>query len=257
MNRSILIPFLLLYASTLIYAQGGNEKFEFKFQLSPTLERMNPRNRVAKSELSWDRKLSYNFGIEYARYFAPDVSLATGVLIQNKGYRSILTNFTSSDPRFNNSVFVLSAKYVSVPTNLNIHLETGNKSRFLLTFGLMNGYLIDARSKYKRVSSEELSVIDDPFDNNDVIENTIIYNDVFNKWFLGLNLGFGITKYVKDKIAIEVHPLYTAQLNRGISKNARVTAGNFRINPKFDSLALDVKLGYYFNKQIKNSQKQF
>ena len=244
---------LLLIAAT-FNSNAGGDKFGIKGILSPTFETMRPGNRYFKDD--WGFKLSYNFGMEYKFYFKPDVSLSTGVLYHDKGYRSIYSKIENPDFLYSNSVYVISYKYILVPTNLNLHFEVSKKSRLLIVAGMSNGYLIDATGTFKRVSEEQSSALQDQYQDLDVEDNSYSLVPYSNKRYTGVNLGFKFSKYIRSKMIIEFGAIYGRQLNRIYKEDQTAQDPNgvaYVIRPKFDSIVLDVRLGYFFNKQIKNS----
>ncbi|MBL4625794.1 MAG: outer membrane beta-barrel protein [Flavobacteriales bacterium] len=233
------------------------DKFEIKGILSPTFETMRPGNKFYKD--NWGYKLSYNFGIEYKRYFKPDLSFSTGILYQNKGFRSVLSENENPSLLFNNSVFITSFEYIMVPTNINIHFETSTKSRFLLVFGLTNGYLWKAKASYKRVSDDELNAIRDGNGGLDPEDNSYNMLPYSYRRFTGVNVGFKFSQYIKSKMIFEIGTIYSRQLNRVSRETDAVdqTGTRYYVRPKFDAFIFDIRLGYFFNKQIKNSGKDF
>jgi hypothetical protein len=58
---------------------------------------------------------------------------------------------------------------------------------------------------------------------------------------------------------IEFGAIYSRQLNRvsRVTEAADVLGNYYYIKPKFDAFIFDIRLGYFFNKQIKNSGKDF
>jgi len=237
------------------YSSG--DKFEIKGILSPTFETMRPGNRLFKDD--WGYKLSYNFGLEYKYYLKPDISFSTGILYQDKGYRSVYSENKNPSLLYNNSIFITSFEYFMIPTNLNIHFETSTRSRFLLVMGLTNGYLWKAKASYKRVSDDELNLIKDGNSDLDPEDNSYNMLPYSYKRFTGVNLGFKFSKYIKSKMIIEFGAIYSRQLNRvsRVTEAADVLGNYYYIKPKFDAFIFDIRLGYFFNKQIKNSGKDF
>jgi hypothetical protein len=257
MKTSILS--LLFVAILALEGLCGGDKFEIKGILSPTFETMRPGNRYYKDD--WGYKLSYNFGIEYKYYLKPDISFSTGVLYQDKGYRSVYSKNLNPKLLLNNSVFITSFEYIMIPTNFNIHFETSTRSRFLFVFGMTNGYLWKAKAGYKRVSDDEISAIKDAnssFNSEDNSYDMLPYAKKSRR-FTGANIGFKFSKYIRSKMVAEVGIIYSRQLNKWKEEDP-VGYDNgtaYILRPKFDAFIFDVRLGYFFNKQIKNSGKDF
>ncbi|MBL4651484.1 MAG: outer membrane beta-barrel protein [Flavobacteriales bacterium] len=236
----------------------GADKYEIKAIFSPTFETMRPGNRYFKAD--WGYKLSYNLGIEYKYYLDPDISFSTGILYQDKGYRVVYSENLNPSLLYNNAVFVTSFKYFMVPTNINLHFETSKKSGFLLVFGMTNGYLWKAKASFKRVSDDQVGIIADS--NNNIDKEDISYNMMpySKRRFTGINVGFKFSKYIKSKMVFEIGTIYSRQLNKlnkqavyGEDKNGL----EYPLRQKLDAFIFDIRLGYFFNKQIQNSGKDF
>ena len=256
MRNNIITLFFVVLISTGGFC--GGDKFEVKAIFSPTFETMRPGNRYFKAD--WGYKLSYNLGVEYKYYLDPDISFSTGILYQDKGFRTVYSKNLNPSLLYNNAVFVTSYKYFMVPTNINLHFETSKKSRFLIVFGLTNGYLWKAKASFKRVSDDQLNVIQDSnsnLDKEDISYNLIPYS---YRRFTGVNVGFKFSKYIKSKMVFEIGTIYSRQLNKLNKKQVYGIDDNgieYPLRQKLDAFIFDIRLGYFFNKQIQNSGKDF
>ena len=232
----------------------STEKYQVLFQLSPTLERLNMRSSDSTMKDLHGSKLSYNFGIDYKHFLSPSTTFETGVLFQNKGLRNVLGNALDGRGLFDKRVLALGLWYISVPTNFNFHIRTSRKSRILITTGLMNGILINQMQEGRRTEAGDKS----PFTGGDITDSKVKIN-IFRRHYMGLNLGFSFMKYIKSKLVLEIEPMYTRGINKALRKDAPVSYGGVlpEPTPKLDSFSINFRLGYFFNKQIKNYQKDF
>src|SRR5690606_16486038 len=117
-------------------SQASGEKFQITLMLTPSFENMNYR----KAPNLFQYKLSYNVGLEYKHFLAPDVSVSTGILFQNKGFR---TQPVYADPAVAPSGNILiAARYLSIPLNLDGHIKLSETLDFILSGGITGGYLL-------------------------------------------------------------------------------------------------------------------
>jgi hypothetical protein len=237
-------------------------KYQITLLLSPSIEGYNPRNKDVKrlwKTQGYQTKFTYNFGVEYKKFLSPMSSFSTGLIYQNKGYRAILSEASAgSNGLAAKNVFVLSVYYLMIPANLNFYSKLSKRSMLIYTVGLTNGIYLSDNGKYKRMDEEQLQTFKDPFTNEGITDQVFHYG-IFSKRYTGLNLAAGYLKYIKAKMVIEFQLQYQRQLNKSIRKDAPVVysyqTGIFY--PKFDSFALNFRIGYYFNKQIKTTKEGF
>jgi hypothetical protein len=238
-------------------ANAGNERFQLMLMLTPTTEwvRFGQSPFASIYNQQWGPKLSYNFGLEYKRFFDPTLSLSTGVTYMNKGFRNLIYEapsqqnpFPSKEPIGNT---LGSAHIVAVPLYLNIHHRLRRKVEMIYTFGVAGGYLLSeiARNNYY---SGETNPQQGFFDLSAGRSNVNLFVD----YYVGAHLGVGISAYVKRSFVLIVQPMYKYQIN-----NARDFAGQFNSSDIFsirmNSFGVDVKVGYYFTKQIRDRKKTF
>ena len=57
-------------------------------------------------------------------------------------------------------------------------------------------------------------------------------------------------------MVIVIQPFYARQLNKALRNDAPVVSPE-NTTPKLDSYGMDIKIGYYFNKNINNDKKNF
>lgn len=226
-----------------ICCSAGNNIFQVGAIVSPSMEGFSGKGREFKP--------SYNFGLDYKLYLSPNLTFQTGVQYQNKGFRVIIP--LSSDLA---ATEVFSAHYISVPTILNGHIKTGTRSRILISGGITNGYLVSQTRRIKKSDIEDAESFKDEEGKPYTDKTTPITYDFFNKRYTGLQVGVGYMKFIKKKVVLEIHPSYAIQLNNALSRKANLINSDGK-KDRFKSLSVDIKLGYYINKQIDQKNKAF
>lgn len=236
--------FIAVLVSVFAQVQAAGEKFQITAVFSPSFETYNDR----KQPDIFNYKLSYNVGVNYKHFLAPDFSVSTGILFQNKGFstRPVYVNSTAGTE----GNIHISARYLSVPINLEGHLKISEKLDFVMSAGFTGGYLVSESFIGRRINGEE------------EIKEGVFYTDsedrqpldIFNDIYFGLNLGAGFCKYIKSKMVLVIEPTYRRQLNGAIDVNSAAVG---YIEPRLDSWCIDFKIGYYFNKNIRNFRKTF
>lgn len=247
MRGKLLLLLFVLFAE-LLWASGdkknSGEKFQITLLVSPSFETMNDR----KAPNIFDYKFSYNTGIEYKHFLAPDFSISSGVIFQNKGFRT--------DPVYINNTgnsrghILIAARYLTVPLVFDGHIKIAEKFDFIMSAGICGGYLVNESFIGRRIDGDA-EVAEGLFSSPSADRQPL---DVFNNMYWGLNLGAGFCKYIASKLVIAVEPYYRRQLNSAIDPTSRARGYQ---EPRFDSFSLDVKIGYYFNKNIRNYRKTF
>ena len=240
--------FVVLFLSLSLYANAGGEKFQLNLIVSPTAEWMwFNRSPFAKTYNNlWGTKLSYNFGIEYKRFFDPSLSFSTGVLYMNKGFRNV-------DPTAGvdgkNGVTLMSAHVIGVPLTINAHHDLRRHVEMIYSIGIVGGYLFQERVRNKNYSEEEIPE-QRILDATNGVSNVNIFNDVY----VGAHAGIGISAYLKSRVVLVVQPMFQFQIN-----NARDYLGQFNssdpFNARLNSFGVDLKIGYFFTKQVRNQSK--
>lgn len=239
MKYRYLLAFILLISSSNVFAE--NDKYQITINLSPSIEKFTGLGRQAK--------LSYNFGLDYKYYLSPFFTFQTGIEYQNKGYKGP----QQLDPKYDKLlVYTHYLQTVSIPTNFNIHIKTGTRNRVLLTAGLTNGYIFSQYRKVEKIDQTEINNIKDEY--NIIYSRKIEKEDFFKHRFTGMNIGIGFMQFIKKKVVFEVHPVYTFQLNYPYSNNYSYVGDKI---DKLKSFAINIKVGYYFNKQISQTEKSF
>ena len=90
---NIIFLSLWIFISAKVDAQHVS-KYQITLLLSPSMEGYNPRNKEVKrlwKTQGYQTKFTYNFGLEYKKFMSPLSSFSTGLLLQNKGYRALLS----------------------------------------------------------------------------------------------------------------------------------------------------------------------
>ena len=244
--RSFLTALALIIT---LSATAGGEKFQINFMIQPSGEWLwfsaSP-NAAAYNNL-WGPKLSYNFGLEYKRFFDPSLSLSTGILYMNKGFRNV-DPFAGVDGK--KAVTLMSAHIASIPLYLNIHNRISRRVEMIYTIGVAGGYIFAERARNRNYSNEAIP-------NQGILDVTQEQNNVnlFNDVYVGAHAGVGISAYLKSRVVLVVQPMYKFQIN-----NARDYLGQFAsgdpFNARLNSLGLDLRIGYFFTKQVRNRKKE-
>lgn len=208
-------------------------------------------NGDRKLDFGW--KVTYNFGAEFKYYLSPGTSVSTGLMLQDKGFRNLLevatTDSLSGNGEFEKPALIGSAKYITAPLDLNMHIKTSRKSRILLSGGIIYGRLFTQNLLGKRISPEQENTQTSIF----AVESGKSNIQLFNKSYFGLNFGVGFTKYIKDKMVLTIQPHYIWQRGNALDDDAPVVGGD---KIRFNSFLVDVRFGYYYNSQIKNRKKE-
>ena len=240
--KKAFLSFLLVCCS--LYGFSTGEKFQITLMFSPSFETYNDRQLPD----IFDYKLSYNIGVEYKHFLAPDFSFSTGLLFQNKGFSTKPVYLNSGiDTKGNINI---SARYLTIPFTFDGHIKLANKLDLILSAGINGGYLVNESFIGRRVNGEE-EIQEGIFSTNSEDRQLL---DIFSNTYFGVNLGVGLCKYIKSKMVIAVEPFYRRQINDAIDPTSRASG---YIEPRLDSFCLDVKIGYYFNKNIRNYRKKF
>jgi len=251
--RALLISGLLLFSSVSVWA--GGEKYHVSLMLSPSAEWMRFSNSINAKTYNalWGTKISQNFGFEYKRFFDPSLSLSFGAMYSNKGFRNEIfgTNDLGLPTQEVVGITLFSAHMVSIPLALNIHHRISRKLSLDFSLGASAGYIFSeiARNKYY---SDETNPEQGFWDLSEGRSNINILQD----WYAGAHAGVGVSVYVKSRMVLGIQPTYRMQLN-----NARDYLGSFSSSDPFvarlNSFGLDVKIGYFFSKQIKDRKDKF
>lgn len=248
--KKVLSLSVLLWLLVQPNCSWGQDKFQITGVFAPSYEQLQFRGDSQQKDL-FGAKFSYNFGIEYRVFLSPGLAAVTGLQYNNKGFRNTeianpsgLVQSTSSG-----GVIIGSARFFTIPTNLSAHIRLGKRTSLLFTGGFSTGYMVA-----QTVNGKDLLPAEENSSGLFVTSNGKSNIDLFNKFYFGLNLGAGITQQIGARMILGVHPTYRRQLNRAIPADANITKV---VNSGFNSLTADLKLGWYFNKQFQNDNKNF
>lgn len=253
MKRALLASLLVM---SVFVSKAGDEKFQLTLLMSPTAEwvRFSQSPNAPIYNKLWGTKLSYNFGFEYKRFFDPSLSLSTGIMYMNKGFRNqILEDATTNNLGTQEQVGVTLASMhiAAVPVYLNAHHRLKRKVEMIYTAGIAGGYLFAERVRNNYYSGE--SNPQQGFIDNSPGAATV---NLFVDYYVGAHVGVGISAYVKSRIVMIIQPMYKLQIN-----DARDFYGAFSSSDPFavrmNSFGIDFKIGYFFTKQIRNRKKEF
>ncbi len=247
--------YLAIFFAVASQSFASGEKYHLSLQLSPTLEWLRfakSVNATAYNQL-WGEKLSYNFGIEYKRFFDPSLSMSFGAIYMNKGFRNTIYGEDPNEPGVVKKIgaALSSVHMVGVPISINIHHRFNRKLEMIYTGGLTGAYLLNEQIRNKYQPGEETP--EDGFlDVSPGRSNSNLYVD----WYVGAHAGIGVSGYISKRVVLVVQPMYRVQLN-----NARDYLGLFASNDPFtaklNSFGIDFKIGYFFTKQIRERNDDF
>ncbi len=236
-------PFLLI-----INQVKAIDKYQITVNLSPSMEHFNDRTIGLQLPNQW--KASYHFGFEYRRFLDPNFSVHVGLNFQNKGFKTepfILLSTGQIAPDKAGHIIV-SARYLTIPLGIDKHFQLAKKLDLVLTTSFAGGRLVNQTMVGRRFDGPE--DLEDPLFGRLAAGSSNIH--WYGKYYLGANIGIGLAKYIKSKLLIVVQPMYQRQLNNALDPDGPIIGTE---KPRLDSFSLDIKVGYYFNKQIKNNRK--
>ena len=253
MRRALLSVLLILLLVPV--SRAGNEKFQITLLLSPTAEwmRFSQSLNAPLYNSLWGTKLSYNFGLEYKHFIDPSLSFSTGLMYLNKGFR----NEILSDPTTTNTgtqdqigVTLASMHIAAVPFYINMHHRLRRRVEMIYTAGLAGGYLFSELVRNNYYSGED--VPQQGFIDNSAGAAPV---NLFVDYYVGAHFGAGISAYIKSQLVLIIQPMYKWQVH-----DARDFFGAFSSSDPFavrlNSFGIDFKIGYYFNRQIRNRKEK-
>jgi hypothetical protein len=252
--RLWLVALAVMFAAK--HSIAGNEKYQLTLLTAPTIEWVRFSQGASASALNeaWGSKLSYNFGFEYKRFFDPSLSFTTGLLYMNKGFRNVVLNDPTVNPTDGQSqvgVTLMSTHIAAVPLYINIHHRLRRKVEMIYTLGVAGGYVFSERIRNNYYSGE--ATPEQGFIDNAAGASPI---NLFVDYYAGLHAGAGISTYLKSRLVMIIQPMYKWQLH-----DARDYFGPYGGGGTFamrlNSFGIDLKIGYYFTKQIRNRKKEF
>jgi len=209
-------------------------------------------DRTIKLALPLEWKPSYHIGIEYKRFLDPDLSFSTGLFFQNKGFKTrpkiLRSDGTFDDTKRGN--IIISARYLTIPVGFDKHFQIKRKFHFMISGGFMGGYLINQTFNGKRFNAPDN--LRDPLFG--AFSNQVSNITWFNRKYFAWNVGVGFIQYIKSKLIVIIQPMYQRQFTNALDPDGPLVRAE---KPRLDSFSLDLKAGYFFNKQIKNARKSF
>ena len=236
--------------------RAGDEKFQLLFMASPTVEwvRFGQGPLAPVLNDAWGSKLSYNFAFEYKRFFDPSLSLSTGLMYMNKGFRNVVLNDPTVNPEEGSSqvgVTLASMHIAAVPLYLNVHHRLKRKVEMIYTAGLAGGYVFAERVRNNYYSGEvtpEQGLIDNAPGASPI--NLVV------DYYVGLHAGMGISAYLKSRLVLVVQPMYKWQITDARDYFGPLGGGG-PFTMRMNSFGIDFKIGYFFTKQIRNRKKEY
>ena len=113
---------------------------------------------------------------------------------------------------------------------------------------MSGGYLFAERVRNKNYTQEDIpeNSLFNRVDNSNV--------NIFNDYYISADFGMGISTFIKSRVVLVVQPMFKFQVN-----NARDYTGQFISSDPFtaymNSFGVNMKIGYFFTKQIRNRKK--
>lgn len=244
----LLVGVLLAFVSD----TRGGEKFRLSLLASPSLEWTYFAGNTELSKAQNDifgSKYSYNFGFEYEYYVSPGFGLSLGLQYQNKGFRNETSYTLLGSDETDIGITIGSARYLIVPAMLNFHLPLSRRSFITISTGALGGFLLTQTINNRNYANEFFPEGDEGFfGTGNGKSNTNLFNNVF----VGGQIGMGFTRHIRSRLVLDIQPIYRFQVNKGFNADANTT---FVTKERFNSLALEIKVGYYFSKQIDRKNK--
>lgn len=239
----------ILFVHLGLWAQVG-DKYQVNLIVAPSLETYSAKTAAAGK--LFQEKFSYNFGAEYKYFLDPTFAVSAGLQFQDKGFRSTFTFDTNDSTQIGEGLIAVSTRYLNVPLLLNHHWQIARKTELVLDYGPVFGYLVKQSLLGKRIPEDlgqEIQFLEENITNN----RTDI--EWFNKAYFGVFAGLGVQQYVASRLVLVANMGYTKQFNRTIDPDGPLVSSEPNFNPRFNSIILQLKMGWYFNKQIQNDKK--
>ena len=245
--KRILVIGLLMLSSLLTMA--GDGKYEILFKLNPSMEWVYFRNNYTGVDFNsiWGTKLSYNGGLEYIRFLDPSLSFTIGVDYMNKGFRNKVPYLNSANQN-DYGITRGDMHIVSIPLYVNIHQRIKRKVELVYTGGISAGWLFSERVRNKYYTAE------------DIPENSLLSNigesnvNLFNNYFVSLDLGVGISAFVKSRVVLTMQPMLKVQVHDAVDPYGQLYNGDL-FSMHMCSFGMNLKAGWFFSKQIRNRRK--
>lgn len=249
-NTALLLFFVGIFLT--LSAQDNvvkvNEKYQIKAVLSPSFENLHFRgmNNIFQA------KPSYSAGFEYKYFTSPTFAWSTGILFMNKGFRSTpsYTDPISGEKVLDDGFLIISSRYLGVPFRLNRHIRLTKRDQIIIYGGIIGSVRVSQTVSGRRIEGD--TEIEDPLFGTLGKERSNI--NWFNTMFWGLDFGVGYSKYIKSRLVISIEPIYRRQINEARSPNSPLRGVE---KTRLEGIGLDLKMGYYFDKQIDNRNKVF
>lgn len=257
-TKRLIAQFCSILVLLTIFTNGlsAQEKFQINGVLIPTYEGISMNNVQITNPYTY--RFSYGFGAEMKYFLSPKISTNFGLQFNDRGFLAE-PKYAYLDDSITTTISI-SCKYLTIPFDLCINFQPAFRTELFINAGLSYGILLRQTFKGRRVPPE----LGRP--DNGMFEG--ISNKPSNiKWFdgnyWGVNLGFGVSRYIKSRMVLTVNPGMSFQIDGLLNPQGPVlqtvvtnqgTLTSF--DPKLKSFYLQLKLGYYFSDQIENTKKK-
>lgn len=234
----------------------ADEKFQLNGLLIPSWESLSPRDPQV-SNLFYPR-FSYGFGFEMKYFMSPRISTNIGLQLNNRGFEARPTYSYYEDSI--EAKISVSCLYLSLPFDISFNFQPAFRTELYFYSGISYGILLSQSFKGQRVPEELGRPNNYLFEGVDNKPNNINW---FDKNYVGLRVGIGASRYIKSRLVLSINPSYHFQIDKLLNANGPVLPITINNNgatvpysPGFRGASFELKIGYYFNDQIENTNKK-
>jgi len=255
MSTLVKTTLCIAYLFLLNVSSNAQEKFQLNLVLGPSYENIGTRNSAIENPFSF--KYSYNFGAEIKYYTSPRFSTNLGLQFNDRGFQSNI-NYLVLNDTISSSVSI-AAQYISIPLDFTWNFSPIFRTEYFFNIGVNYGILVSQTFKGSRIPEALGRPANGIYEGVSTERSNINW---FDKNYLGLQAGLGISRYIKSRMVFTFHPSVSIQVDRLINPEGPVlpiaytdTGLPVNYSPKLTSFLLLFKVGYYFSDQIENTKK--
>lgn len=235
---------------------SAQEKFQINGILMPSYDGISMRSDHILNPYTY--RFSYGFGAEMKYFMSPKISTNFGLQYNDRGFRAVPKYEYYGDSI--TTTINISCKYITIPFDLCINFQPAFRTEIFVNAGISYGFLIQQSFRGRRVPPELGRPDNQMFEG---VSNKASNIDWFDRSYWGFNLGFGISRYIKSRMVVTIHPSMSFQFDRLLNPTGPVLQNVWNqqgviepFNPGLKTFAIQLKLGYYFSDQIENTKKK-